>query len=380
MSTSPRANSALHVAVLPGDGIGHEVIPPAVHLLERLAAGLGGFSFRFEDRPDAGAAYYRESGEDIAPAAFEAARAADAILLGAMGLPSVRLPSGTEVAPHLRMREEFGLYAGVRPVKAFPNTPRRLLDERAQRIDLVILRESTEGLFYTQGRGEVIGDSEARETLRITRATTERLVDTAFRIARRRKARNPAKGLVTCVDKSNVFRAFAFFRKIFDERAASFPDVAKGYAYVDAQALDLVRRPWDFDVLVMENMFGDILSDLGGGLVGGMGMAPCAELGDEHGLFQPAHGSAPDIAGQDKANPTATILSAAMLLDWLGERHGIETMQVAAGLLETAVEDAFAAGELRPMEFGGDQGTKAATAAVLAHLERGLARATGRPA
>ncbi len=172
------------------------------------------------------------------------------------------------------------------------------------------------------------------------------------------------KGRVTCVDKANVFRAFAFFRKIFDERRAQFPDIRTDYNYVDAQALDLVRRPWDFDVLVMENMFGDILSDLGGGLVGGMGLAPCAELGDSHGLFQPAHGSAPDIAGQDKANPTATILSAAMMLEWLGERHRIAALGEAAMLIEHAVEEGFAAGALRPMEFGGDQGLRAATNAI----------------
>jgi 3-isopropylmalate dehydrogenase len=369
----PTPNTTFNIAVLPGDGIGAEVMPPTLALLEKLAGHFGSFRFQFTERRDCGATYFRESGEDCSKEAFETARRADAILLGAMGLPNVRLPSGTEIAPHLRMREEFQLISGVRPVKAFPNTPCRLADPRAATIDMVILRESTEGLFYTQGRGEVIGDSEARETLRITRPTTEKLCDEAFRIARRRKAKG-GKGLVTCVDKANVFRAFAFFRKIFDERAALNPDIVVGYNYVDAQALDLVRRPWDFDVLVMENMFGDILSDLGGGLVGGMGMAPCAELGAEHGLFQPAHGSAPDIAGQDKANPTATFLSAAMMLDWLGVRSGLPALGEAAALLETAVERAFDAGALRPMEFGGDQGLKAATAAVTASLEGLLGR------
>jgi 3-isopropylmalate dehydrogenase len=367
------ANTTFTIATMPGDGIGTEILPPTVVLLDKLAGHFGSFKFAYKNRPDCGAAYYRESGQDCSPEAFETARQADAILLGAMGLPSVRLPSGTEIAPHLRMREAFGLYAGVRPVKAFANTPRRLADPRAEKIDLVILRESTEGLFYTQGRGEVIGDQEARETLRITRATTEKLCDTAFSLARRRKA-NGKHGMVTCVDKANVFRAFAFFRKIFDERAALNPDIAAGHNYVDAQALDLVRRPWDFDVLVMENMFGDILSDLGGGLVGGMGMAPCAELGDNHGLFQPAHGSAPDIAGQDKANPTATFLSAAMMLDWLSVRSGYPALGEAAAMLEQAVETAFAKRQLRPMEFGGDQGLKAATAAVAAELDLQMRR------
>lgn len=365
-------NTRLKITTLPGDGIGREVVPAALHIVGIAERAVGGFSLSIEERLDMGALYYRDSGEEMSKGAFEAAAAADAILMGAMGWPAIRNPDGTEISPHLKLRERFGLYAGVRPVKAFPNTPRRLLDERAAHIDLVVLRESTEGLFFTQGKGEVIGDSEARETLRITRATTEKLCDTAFRLARRRKQRNPSKGHVTCVDKANVFRAFAFFRKIFDERKEAFPEIRTGYNYVDAQALDLIRRPWDFDVLVMENMFGDIISDLGGGLVCGMGLAPCAELGDEHGLFQPAHGSAPDIAGQDKANPTATVLSAAMMLDWLGERHGIAALGEAARLIEDAVDDAFASKALRPMEFGGDQGLKDATRAIADTLEKKL--------
>jgi 3-isopropylmalate dehydrogenase len=365
------SNVRLRVASLPGDGIGREIVPAALAVVGRLQAGLGGFVLEIEERLDCGASYYQARGEDCSVAAFEAARAADAIFLGAMGLPSVRLPGGTEIAPHLRMREAFGLYAGVRPVKAFPNTPRRLADARAAGIDLVVLRESTEGLFFSQGRGEVIGDSEARETLRITRSTTEKLCDTAFRIATRRQAQG-GKGRVTCVDKANVFRAYAFFRKIFDERAQAHPKIRADHNYVDAMALDLVRKPWDFDVLVTENMFGDILSDLGGGLVGGMGMAPCAELGDKHGLFQPAHGSAPDIMGQDKANPTATLLSAAMMLDWLSETRGVPQLAEAAALLERAVTRGFAERRLRPMEFGGDQGLKAATAAVLQLVEEEL--------
>lgn len=366
-------NKTLRITSLPGDGIGREIVPPALMLIGMLQKRLGGFDIKVEERLDCGASYYTESGVDCSSAAFEAARSADAILLGAMGLPSVRLPEGTEIAPHLRMREEFGLFAGVRPVKAYPNTPRRLLDERADGIDLIVLRESTEGLFFSQGRGEVIGDTEARETLRITRKTTENLCDVAFKLARRRMAKG-GKGRVTCVDKANVFRAFAFFRKIFDERAAMNPDIRADHNYVDAMALDLVRKPWEFDVLVMENMFGDILSDLGGGLVGGMGMAPCAELGLEHGLFQPAHGSAPDIAGQDKANPTATFLSVAMMLDWLGERHGIEELGIAARVLDRAMERAFSERRLRPMEFGGDQGLKAATAAVVEVLGEEMVR------
>jgi len=269
------------------------------------------------------------------------------------------------------LRDRFGLYAGVRPVRAYPNAPQRLADPRAAGIDMVILRESTEGLFYSaaaHGRTEVIGDSEVRETLRITRATTEKLHDFGFRLAAKRKARGKA-GRLTCVDKANVFTSMAFFRKIFDETAARYPDVEVSYNYVDAQALDLVRKPWEFDVMVMENMFGDILSDLAGGLVGGMGMASCAEIGDEIGLFQPAHGSAPDIMGQDKANPLAAILSGALMLDYLAEKTGVASYAAAAQRIDDAVEAGFSANRLRAMEFGGDMGTRAMTDAVLALID-----------
>jgi 3-isopropylmalate dehydrogenase len=171
------------------------------------------------------------------------------------------------------------------------------------------------------------------------------------------------------LDKANVFRAMAFFRKIFDERAANFPEIEHGYNHVDAQALDLIRKPWDFDVLVMENMFGDILSDLAGGLVGGMGMAACAEIGDAHGLFQPAHGSAPDIMGQDKANPLAAILSGALMLDYLADRSGLQAYADAPRLIDAAVQSGFEANRLRPMEFGGDQGTVTLTRELIALLE-----------
>jgi 3-isopropylmalate dehydrogenase len=154
-------NTKIRIVTLPGDGIGREIIPPALHILDMVRSSLGGFVLEVEERLDMGAQCYRQSGEDISQAAFEAARSADAILMGAMGWPDIRYPDGTEISPHLKLREAFGLYAGVRPVKAFPHTPRRLLDERAAQIDLIVLRESTEGLFYTHGRGEVIDDREA---------------------------------------------------------------------------------------------------------------------------------------------------------------------------------------------------------------------------
>jgi 3-isopropylmalate dehydrogenase len=362
------ATSEFVIALIPGDGIGDEVTRAAVDVLNFLEKMMGGFKLRY-DELYMGAQCYRETGVDMSEQTLKSIRAADAILLGAIGLPSIRFPDGTEISPHLKVREELGLYCGVRPVKAYPNSPRRLSDDRAGEIDFVIIRESSEGLFYTQGRGEVIDDFEARETLRITRPTCEKLFDRSFEIARKRKAKGGI-GKVTCVDKANVFKAYAFFRKIFDERALNFPDIIADHNYVDAQALDLIRRPWEFDVLVAENMFADILSDLAGGLVGGMGMAACAEIGENHALFQPAHGSAPDIAGQGKANPLATILSAAMMLDWLGTRYQNEGMSSAARLIDDAVWKAFADSRLNPIEFGGPHGTVETTDIIVETIEQ----------
>lgn len=357
------------IAVIKGDGIGVDVTEAALAVTDAACARAG---LPAPQRAEiaAGAGYFTETGQDIEPGGEARAGEADAIFLGAIGLPAVRHADGTEISPHLRLRNRYGLYAGVRPVRAYPNAPQRLADPRAAQIDMVILRESTEGLFYSaavHGRSQVIGDAEVRDTLRITRETTEKLHHFGFRLARRRKARG-GPGRLTCVDKANVFASMAFFRKIFDEIAPAYPDVETGYNYVDAQALDLIRRPWDFDVMVMENMFGDILSDLAGGLVGGMGMAACAEIGDDTGLFQPAHGSAPDIMGQDRANPLAAILSAALMLDYLAEQTGATAYEEAAAGIERAVEAGFAANALRPMEFGGDMGTQAVTRAVLDRL------------
>jgi 3-isopropylmalate dehydrogenase len=354
------------VAIIRGDGIGVDVTDASLAVVDAARNVIGGFSLRYREIL-AGAGYYAETSADIEPGGEAAAGECDAIFLGAIGLPAIRHEDGTEISPHLRLRDIYGLYAGVRPVRAFPNAPQRLADARAANIDLVILRESTEGLFYSaavHGRSEVIGNKEVRDTLRITRATTEKLHRFGFELARKRKARG-GRGLLTCVDKANVFTSMAFFRQIFDEIGAEFPDIETGYSYVDAQALDFIRRPWDFDVLVTENMFGDILSDLAGGLVGGMGMAACAEIGDETGLFQPAHGSAPDIMGRDLANPLAAILSGALMLDYLGDKTGNRSMVEASALIETAVERGFAANRIRPKEFGGDMGTRAVTAEIV---------------
>lgn len=360
----------LDIAVLPGDGIGREVMQACLALLERVEALAPGPRLRYTTHP-AGALHYRDHGEALPSATLDACRRADAILFGAMGWPDVRYPDGTEPIPQLDLRMEFGLYAGVRPIRWFPGLPRVLADERARGIDFVLVREQTEGLFYARGRGEVIDDREALDTMKITRAGTARVSEFAFRLAEQRRARR-GTGRVTCVDKSNVFTSMAFFRKVFDDVAVRHPGIERDYAYVDAMALTMVKKPWALDVLVAENMFGDILSDLGAGLIGGMGMAPSADIGDEHGLFQPAHGTAPDIAGQGKANPAAMFLSAAMMLDWLATRHGEPLLAARARLIEAALETAMQGGAV-PLEIGGLADCESMTKATLSALS-GLAK------
>jgi 3-isopropylmalate dehydrogenase len=315
------ANNAFHVAVLAGDGIGPEVMAPALEILRKIEA-KSGLSFRFTDAP-AGAGHYKETGKSMPDSTIRLCEEADAILLGACGLPSVRYPDNTEIAPQIELRIIFDLYAGVRPARLIPGVPSPIVGADQRGIDLVVIRESTEGLFASMGKG-VVTHEEARETLVITRKTSKRLFEFSFKLAERRKKRG-RQGALSCVDKANVFKAFAFFRKMFDEAAQHHPEVKADHLYIDACAANLVKRPWDFDVMVTENMFGDILSDLTAGLIGGMGMAPSADIGDRYAVFQPCHGTAPDIMGQGKANPTGMILSAAMMLDWLADKHGIES-------------------------------------------------------
>lgn len=360
------ATNSFMIAVMPGDGIGVEVMDAALAVLD-AAERRHGFATRRVAAP-AGARHYKETGEALPEASFRTAAAADAILFGAMGWPDIRNPDGTEIAPQLDLRFRLGLYAGVRPIRAIPGVPTALADPRARAIDLVILRESTEGLFVSRDKGVIEDDRLARDTLVITREVTERLARFAFRLARRRAGKRGRPGAVTLVDKANVFRSFAFMRKVFYEVAPDFPDVTAGHHYVDAMALDLVRRPWDFDVLPTENMFGDILSDLGAGLIGGMGFAPSADAGDAHALFQPSHGTAPDIAGQGIANPTAMILSAAMMLDWLGERAGSQACSDAAAEIEAAVDRVFAEAQVKSFDIGGTSGTADVAKAVIGSL------------
>jgi 3-isopropylmalate dehydrogenase len=344
----------LRIALLPGDGIGPEVVAEAVRVLEAVQS-RGVTPILAYEELSVGAGEYLRSGDPLPAPVFERLREFDAILLGAMGLPGVRWPNGVEMTPQLDLRERLDLYCGLRPIYLFHPLDSPLRDYAAGSIDFLLVRESTEGLFATRSVPQDPAADRAEDTMRITRAGAERVVRAAFRAAMKRRKH------VTLVDKANVLPSMAFFRRIFDEVAREFPTIATDRVYVDAASLYLIQRPDRFDVMVTENMFGDILSDLAAGLVGGMGMAPSADIGDRHAVFQPSHGSAPDIVGRGIANPVATILSAAMMLEWLGAPAGAEAIRAA-------VRSVFSDRQLRTRDMGGVLRTGEMTDSIIAAL------------
>jgi 3-isopropylmalate dehydrogenase len=335
------------IAVLPGDGIGPDVTAEAVRVLRAVERLLPGARFHLTEY-SVGAGEYLRSGNPLPDATMDACTKAHAILLGAMGLPDVRWPSGTEMAPQLDLREQLDLYAGLRPCRLYHENDTPLKGRRAGEIDLVVVRENTEGLFFGRKKIHDMDGIEVIDPLRISRHGAARICRAAFELARTRRRK------VTLIDKANVLPSMVYFRSVFLDVAQSYPDVEAETLYIDATALYLVQRPDKFDVLVTENMFGDILSDLTAGIVGGMGMAPSADIGDRRAVFQPSHGSAPDIAGRGIANPVATILSAAMMLEWL---PGEETSKGAQRIYR-AVEEVLSDPSARTADLNGSLSTQ----------------------
>lgn len=363
MKRDPR----FRIAVLPGDGIGPEIMASCLQVLDLLQDRLGGLSLEFRHL-EGGAAHYQKTGCAFSEASMDMCRKADAVLFGAIGLPHVRYPDGTEITTQCDLRRDMDLYAGIRLIRSYPGLPRVLGDKRAARINLVVVREQTEGLLWSRGRGLLEDDRVARDTMLVSRDGSRRVCEFAFRVAGRRAQmrRRPAK--VTCVDKADVLSSMAFFRRVFCEVAELHPEVASGCAYADATAMNLVRFPWEFDILVTESVLGGIFSDLAAGLIGSLGLVPSADIGEKHAVFQPAHGSAPDIAGQGSANPVAQILSAALMFDWLAERHAEPRLAHGARILEHAVDKALTT--VCPVEFGGQDGTSAITQAIMAQIRK----------
>ncbi len=346
------------MGVLPGDGIGPEVTRAACRVVTAAAAGAG-LRVRMTEHP-AGSAVYRDTGTSMGEEVFAALGAADAVLLGAMGLPSIRRPDGTEEGPQVDLRDRFGLFASLRPCRRYPGVPSRV---DAPDVDLLVVRETTEGLFA--GRHDEVTPSaeSSSDRMTITRATSELLFELCFAQARNRRDAGRSVGRVTLFDKANALRSQAFLRSVFLEVARRHADVQSECLHVDAGAMMLVTEPERFDVVVCENVFGDIVSEVAAGVVGGLGVAPSADVSLTRGVFQPSHGSAPDLAGRDVANPVAAVLSGAMMLRWLGERHADDRALAAARAVEAAVEAVLAGGP-RTRDLGGSAGTGEVTAAL----------------
>jgi isocitrate/isopropylmalate dehydrogenase len=347
------------IALIRGDGIGPELVDAALAVLAAVTAS-GGFTLEYVE-VDAGADTYRRTGKSCADADVELMRSeVDATLKGPVGLPDVRLPDGTEAGLLGGvLRTGLDLYANVRPVLLLPGVPSPLAGSAPGDIDYVIVRENTEGLYASRGKG--VGNRWAvSDALITTREGSLRVCRRAFEIARGRgRARR-----VTCVDKSNVLRSHALFREIFTEVAAEFPDIGTEFLYADAAAQALVLRPGEFDVLVMENFLGDVLSDLGGATVGGISYCAGGNLGDHAAYFEPIHGSAPAIAGRDLANPVGQILAAAMMLAHLGHPGTSDAIQ-------RAVAAALSSGTVRVRPDGtAEGGPRAVADAVISFVDK----------
>jgi 3-isopropylmalate dehydrogenase len=344
------------IVTLPGDGVGPEVTAQAVAVLTAVA-GRAGLDLTFDARPIGGCAI-DDTGVPLPDDTLAACRSGDAVLLGAVGGPrwdhlrgAQRCESGL-----LALRAGLGVFANLRPVRVHPRLAERtsLRPEVVRGVDLVVIRELTGGAYFGQPK-EYIGD-RAVDTIVYTRAEVERVTHVACRLAGTRRGR------LTSVDKANVLATSALWREAVSAVAAGYPGVALEHALVDSFAMRLVQRPREIDVVVTENLFGDILSDEAAVLAGSLGMLPSASLGSSGpGLYEPVHGSAPDIAGRNLANPYGAILSAALLL-----RHSLGRPDLADAV-EAAV-DATVDGGLLPADLGGSAGTAEIGTAVIAAL------------
>lgn len=370
------------IAVLPGDGVGREVALEAVRILDTVAQHTN-HGFEIDTIP-CGGQVWKETGLEWAEGSFDRVREeADAIFLGAIGLPGARLENGDLAGGSviLGLRAGLDLYANVRPVKLLEGVPHKVHGEFRRvwdhdKVDMVILRENTEGLYHSllqrssdraAGRPEYeppaldfpgLEGEVAYDPRPISSHGTSRIVEMGFHIAQRR-AGAPSDGVsrVTCVDKSNVTRGCQLFRRTFDSVASRYPDVEVDYGYIDAFMQWLTRNPEHYDVVVSSNMFGDIATDLGAVLQGGMGMAGSGNIGDHHAMFEPVHGSAPKHAGQNVVNPIASIASVQMMLDHLGQSNQDDGLLEVAGCIGEAVADHVRDGTQLTYDLGGSAST-----------------------
>jgi 3-isopropylmalate dehydrogenase len=358
------------IVLLPGDGTGIEVAAQARRVLDVVMKHTGA-EFNIEEIP-CGGQYFLEHGRDWPEGSEDKCRDADVILLGAVGWPSpdgvgpVTMPDGNMAgwSPVIGNRIKLDLYANIRPVKLFPGVRARISGSHkqvwdAENVDMLFLRENTEGLYA--GMGGILAPGGvgqvATDTRVITRHASERIIKLAFEMAMKRSgAPKDGKRRVTCVVKNNVLEGCRFFKSIFDEIGEQYPEIEKDVAIVDAFTQWLIGQPEYYDVIVTTNMFGDIVTDLASVLQGGMGMAVGCNVGDDHAMFEPIHGSAPRHAGKDKVNPTAMILATGEALRWLGGRKDDAQLVRAGDGIEAAVRAVIAKGETLTYDLAGEAG------------------------
>lgn len=323
------------IAIISGDGIGNEVMESAEYLLDKLDIN---FNFSYGE---AGFECFNKNGATLPEETIKIAKSSDATLFGA----STSTPG--QPSPIINLRKELDVYANLRPIKSYKGV-KSIKDN----IDFIIVRENTEGLYSQIEYGD---DDKVIAERVITRRASEKISEIAFKLAKRRNNKNK----VTCVHKSNVLKKTdGVFKESFYNVAKNYPEIATEDFYVDATAMYLITNPLNFDVIVSSNLFGDILSDESAGLVGGLGLAPSGNIGDENGLFEPVHGSAPDIAGKNIANPCSMILSTAMMLDYIGEKE-------TALKINEAVETVVAKGKILTPDLGGKSKTMEMTQAIV---------------
>jgi tartrate dehydrogenase/decarboxylase/D-malate dehydrogenase len=347
------------IGVYPGDGVGPEVIDQAVRVLEAVQSISGDLRLSFTTFPW-GIDHWSRTGRVVPEDFLEVLSREEAILLGAVGWPA-KLPDHLTLEPLIRIRQSFDQYACVRPARLLPGVRSPLAGKRPGEIDLVVIRENSEGEYSSSGGRFKVGRPEelAVETAVHTRRGIERVLRFGFEMARSRKRR------LTMITKSNAQRyGYVLWDQVLEEMKPRYPEVAADKQHVDAAAMNFVRQPERFDVVVASNLFGDILTDLGGVIAGGLGLAPSSNLNPERlhpSLFEPVHGSAPDIAGKKIANPVAAIRSAALMLDWLGFKE-------AASSVERAVEATLSAGAGTP-DLGGRLTTREMGDLIVRRLE-----------
>ena len=385
MSGTPKASYDL--VLLPGDGIGAEVMAEARALLDIVKDGTG-VGFHVDEIPCGGKFFLEHGTRDWPEGSEDKCRAADAILLGAVGWNgpdgapvTMRDASGGEKmagwSPVIGNRIKLDLYANIRPVRCLAGTKHGLSGRfrevwSPETVDMVIIRENTEGLY--SGIGERTAD-KATDVRVITRRASERVITKAFEVSRQRARGAPGDGKlrVTCIVKHNVLQGCRLFLDVFREVAKRFPEIEPDVAIVDSFAMFVLTQPERYDVCVTTNMFGDILTDLASVLQGGMGMAVGCNVGDDNAMFEPIHGSAPPLAGKDRANPMAMLLATGEAMAWLGHRHADERLARAHSAIANAVATIVEAGTPLTADLGGSSGSRAVAQAVRDEVAKRLA-------